>query len=348
MTGMASTAHPGRSVARTKGVRELVLRATRCVAGEFDTLSFLPKSRYDRSLFPTVGQYDWLSGRVLYALVRETKPRTIIEFSTSSGYSTMFSALALAQNGGGTIHTVDINASAQHSASRLVSSHGLTNTVRFHLGDCRLVVPSLLDDSVDMVFIDTLHSFEIALWYLRHVIPKLRDDALVQIHDVMPPEARVRVHGGPPYDPACPGPRMTATQLVKRAIWLALHGQVPNPIPRQPPSEILPLHRLEVHRDAGRLPTIDGNYFEEGALLRELCREASQDDVVYLHRLLSDFGDLAPQEYASGDLVGRTDADGRELEWNEALWTRASTLRALSDQRHVNGVYGKLRRRYGS
>src|SRR5690348_15481628 len=140
------------SQAQAPNVRALIERATRRFAGEFDALSFLPQSRYDRSVFPTVGQYDWLSGRVLYALVRETTPGTIVEFSTSSGYSTMFMALALARNGGGTLHTVDINASAQQSASRVVAARGLSDVVRFHLGDCRVVVPSLLDASVDLLF----------------------------------------------------------------------------------------------------------------------------------------------------------------------------------------------------
>lgn len=339
-------ADAARADAQIRNVRRLILHATTHHGHECEHLRFLPESRYDRAAFPTVGQYDWVAGQVLYCLVRATRPRTIVEFSTSSGYSTMFMASAITRNGSGVLHTVDIDAAAQQAAARGLAQHGLSDVVRLHLGDCRSVVPRLLDDTIDLLFIDTLHSLDIARWYLREIVPRLHDDALVQVHDVMPPEARVRIHGGPPFEPAIAAASPTAAQLMKRAVWLALHGRFPNPFPRESPREMLPLDRLEVHHGAGELPCIDGNYFEEAVLLRELFRDADRDAVVYLHRMLGELEALSPQRYAAMDLIGRTDAHGAPMEWNDALWVRAATIRTLTDWRRVQQASARVRAAY--
>jgi predicted O-methyltransferase YrrM len=309
-------------------VETLILEAVAAHRNELEALRFLPERRYDRATFPTIGQYDWLAGQVLYCLVRATRPRVLVEFSTSSGYSTTFSALAVRKNGGGLIHSVDLDGNALEAARRWLTRQGVSDFVQLHQGDCRKVVPTLLSDDVDLLFIDSLHSFDMALWYLRHVVPRLRPDCLVHIHDVMPPEARVRIHGGPPYATPARAPRPPVLHLLKRFVWLLLHGRWPNPMPARPPREALPLHRLAIvpPTQDGDLPTIDGNYFEEAVIIRELLRDARSDEAVYLHRLepLVAVGDS--QRYAHLDQIGRSDARGRLLEWNDALWCRARTL----------------------
>ncbi len=44
-------------------------------------------------------------GRLLYLLARSTRAKTIVEFGTSFGLSTIYLAAALRDNGGGTIIT---------------------------------------------------------------------------------------------------------------------------------------------------------------------------------------------------------------------------------------------------
>jgi predicted O-methyltransferase YrrM len=329
-------------------VAGLIAEALRAHRDELAPLAFLPERRYDRDVFPTVGQYDWLAGQVLYALVRYARPRTIIEFSTGSGYSTSFIALALARNGAGRVHSVDLDPAAQAAAARWLDHLGVRDAVSLHLGDCRELVPRMLHDEVDLLFVDTLHSFAMAEWYLTEVVPHLRPDSLVHIHDVMPPEARVRIHGGPPFGPAPRRPRPPASHLVKRFVWLLLHLRWPNPFPAAPPRETLPLDRLEVFPPAraGELPTIDGNYFEEAVLIRELLRDANPAEAVYLHRMEPDLQGVDPQGYASADRIGRTDARGAPLEWNDALWSRAGLLQTLATPSVVRRAVRALRRRY--
>jgi predicted O-methyltransferase YrrM len=334
--------------ATMRSLEQTIRQALHEVRDELPGLRFLPERRYDRSVFPTVGQYDWLAGQVLYALVRAERPRTVIEFSTSSGYSTSFIARALEQNGQGVLHTVDIDIRAQQAAASWLERNQLGSRVRMHTGDCRDVVPTLLSDPVDLLFIDTLHSFDIAEWYFAQVIPRLRPDTLVHIHDVMPGEARVRIHGGPPY-PLEPAPaRPPLMHLVKRFFWLMLQGRFPNPFPERAPREMLPLHSLAIHppASAGELPSIDGNYFEEAVLVRELLAQESPADAVYLHRLHSVLAADEPMRYAPQDLIQRTDSFGKPLEWNDALWCRASTLQRVSDRKRVRALVRQLRQRH--
>jgi predicted O-methyltransferase YrrM len=326
-------------------VEQLIREAVNEIRDELPSLRAVADLRYDRSTFPTIGQYDWVAAQVLYALVRKMRPRTIVEFSTSSGYSTTFMASALIKNGRGRIHTVDIDARAQDAAGRWLTANGLSRVVDMHHGDCRAVVPGLLDEDVDLVFIDTLHSFDIAEWYFAEVIPRLRPDALVHIHDVMPAEARVRIHGGPPYAPEPSPQRPSIKYLLKRFVWLLLHLRWPNPFPPRSPREILPLHSLTVKPPAQdtELPSIDGNYFEEAVLIRELLRGASSHEAVYLHRLHADLPVDEPGRYTALDLIGRTDSFGNPLEWNDALWCRASTLQHADNDTRVRSLVRELR-----
>lgn len=343
-TRLVSSAEPARPVAET--MEALIERALAAYGRECGALTFLPERRYDQRVFPTTGQYDWFAGQVLYCLVRHTRPRVVIEFSTSSGYSTTFMAAAVRRNGEGHIHTVDIDASAQQAAARWLAEQELSSAVTLHLGDCRTVVPTLLSDDVDMLFIDTLHSFDMAAWYFTSLIPHLRRDALVQIHDVMPPEARVRIHGGPPFAPPARAKPLTPVQRMKRTAWLALHLQSPFVEPL--PHEILPLHLVEQHppRTSGEQPTIDGNYFEEAVLIRELLRDSDPSAFVYLHRIMASYPALSPQRFASTDRIGRSDARGAALEWNETLWTRAGALKARADASRVDELLSRLEREY--
>ncbi len=217
--------------------------------------------------------------------------------------------------------------------------------VELHLGDCRAVVPRLLD-GLDLLFIDSLHSFDLTVWYLEQVIPRLAPETLVHVHDIMPPEARVRIHGGPPYPPSPRPARPPLSHLVKRAIWLALHLRNPNPFPARRPVELLPLETLAVHppQAPDELPTIDGNYFEEAVLLRELLRDAPEDELCYLHREMTRHPELEPQKYAHLDRIQRQDRHGQPLEWNDALWLRVSALQRPSGHDSVRDAIRELQR----
>jgi len=329
-------------------MENLIFRSLVRFSGELERLASLPEQRYNRKTFPTVGQYDWLAGQVLYALIRQTRPRTIVEFSTSSGYSTTFSALALQANGAGRIHTVDIDLRAQEAARRWISACGLVDQVVFHHGDCRRIVPGLVGRGIDLLFVDSLHSFDMAEWYLTRVVPRLEGDALVHIHDVMPLEARVRIHGGPPFQSARSAARSNILQRAKSIVWLLAHGKAGSLWPASPARELLPLHKLQCFQPAssGELPTIDGNYFEEAVLIREVVREGSPRDFVYLHRLLPYLAQYEPQRFAHQDEIQRTDSRAAALEWNDCLWCRAQKLQELVAHKRIRAIRRALEHQF--
>jgi hypothetical protein len=111
---------------------------------------------------------------------------------------------------------------------------------------------------------------------------------------------------------------------------------------------MLPLHTLTVNAPASpaELPSIDGNYFEEAVLIRELLAEEPLTEAVYLHRLSGSIPADEPMRYAARDLIQRTDSMGRPLEWNDALWCRASTLARVGQPSRVASLVKKLRERH--
>jgi len=298
---------------------------------ECDKLLWLPEHRYDQVLFPTTGQYDWFSGIVLYCLIRETRPQRIIEFSTSSGYSTCFSALALRANEQGVIETVDIDDHAITEAHQRWAELNVDKFVRFHHGDCKHIVPQLLEAGpVDVLFIDSLHSADMARWYLTKLIPKLRNTDLVHIHDVMPPEAQVRIHSGPPW-PHLNGTHKLKQPLayhIKRWLWHVMRGQR---VPAAATSTYDVVNWGAVESDCN-LKYFDGNYFDEARLLRSCLGPQSRDEVVYLHTVERSICEEYPylQDYAGQDRIDRSLANHQPLEWNEVAWLRAKTLKDVS------------------
>ncbi len=105
------------------GISDLFKKAADDYGHETATLAFLPENRYNRNIFLTQGQYDWLSGQLLYCLVRYLKPKRILEISASSGYSTMFMALALKKNQGGLIFSYELDPKAAKSAATDLLTH---------------------------------------------------------------------------------------------------------------------------------------------------------------------------------------------------------------------------------
>lgn len=56
----------------------------------------------------TIGAIAPLEGLHLYAVLRTVKPRHAVETGVCNGFSTAFSLLALAKNGGGELHSIDL------------------------------------------------------------------------------------------------------------------------------------------------------------------------------------------------------------------------------------------------
>ncbi|GAB3878953.1 class I SAM-dependent methyltransferase [Kibdelosporangium lantanae] len=77
------------------------------------------------------------AGDLLYALVRATRPQTVVEYGTSYGISTLHLAAAVADNGVGHVYGSEMNATKIAAASANLAEAGLADHVTILPGDAR-------------------------------------------------------------------------------------------------------------------------------------------------------------------------------------------------------------------
>lgn len=93
------------------------------------------------------------AGRLLYALVRATRPATVVEFGMSFGISAIHLASAVRDNGSGRVVTTELNAAKIAAAKQTFARTGLDDVITVLEGDA-LVTLAELDGPVDFVLLD--------------------------------------------------------------------------------------------------------------------------------------------------------------------------------------------------
>lgn len=94
------------------------------------------------------------TGALLYMLARSSGARTIVEFGTSFGISTLHLAAALRDNGGGRLITSEFEPSKTARARDHLIAGGLIDLVEIREGDALQTLRVDLPDSIDMVLLD--------------------------------------------------------------------------------------------------------------------------------------------------------------------------------------------------
>ena len=91
-------------------------------------------------------------GRLLQVLIVSTDTRRILELGTLFGYSTIWMARALPDDG----HIVTLEAAAKHAdlARRNLDAAGVSGKVEIRQGPALETLPVLADEQFDMIFID--------------------------------------------------------------------------------------------------------------------------------------------------------------------------------------------------
>jgi len=142
----------------------------------------------------------------LYALVRLTKPRLVLETGVFDGFFSACFLQALhvnAESDGvdGRLISIDLPAyqSISASTSRMVRTYlpqgcepgwvipdYLRGRWRVHLGDSRELLPLVSSDLgiIDLFFHDSLHTYDHMMFEYRTTWPRLRAGALLLSHDV--------------------------------------------------------------------------------------------------------------------------------------------------------------------
>lgn len=121
---------------------------------------------------PTTLDYN----RFLYELVLDFRPERMVETGTDRGRSAAHMALG---NPNGFVHTIDIDPACSQNAKDL----RLPNLVVW-TGDSLGVIQEFDDKSIDLLFLDSLHTYEHTKAEWEAFKPKLRPDALVLIDDI--------------------------------------------------------------------------------------------------------------------------------------------------------------------
>ena len=94
------------------------------------------------------------TGALLYMLARATSARTIIEFGTSFGISTLHLAAALRDNGGGHLITSEFEPSKAARARANLTKGGLADLVEIREGDALKTLSVDLPETIDLVLLD--------------------------------------------------------------------------------------------------------------------------------------------------------------------------------------------------
>ena len=94
------------------------------------------------------------TGALLYMLTRSSRARTIVEFGTSFGISTLHLAAGLRDNGGGHLITSEFEPSKAARARNNLIAGGLIDLVEIREGDALKTLSADLPDTIDLVLLD--------------------------------------------------------------------------------------------------------------------------------------------------------------------------------------------------
>lgn len=116
------------------------------------------------------------AGRLLYALVRATRPGTVVEFGTSLGISALHLAAAVRDNGTGRVVGTELSAAKVAAANKTFAETGLDDVITVLEGDALRTLAGL-DGTVEFVLLDGWKELYLPVFELLE--PRLTPGALI-------------------------------------------------------------------------------------------------------------------------------------------------------------------------
>jgi len=120
-------------------------------------------------------------GELIYLLCRALRARRVVDFATSIGFSTLYFAAAMRDNGGGKVIGSEIVPQKIAAAQRHLEAAGLSDYVEIRAGDARETLRDLGGD-VDFALIDGWPGDEgptLALQVMQLIAPQMQGGAIV-------------------------------------------------------------------------------------------------------------------------------------------------------------------------
>lgn len=127
------------------------------------------------------------AGRLLYALVRASRPETVVEFGMSLGLSGIHLASAVRDNGTGRVVTTELSAVKVAAAKRNFAAAGVDEVITVLEGDALQTLAGL-NGPVGLVLLDGWK--ELYLPVLRLLEPRLSTGALVVADNTNMPQTQ--------------------------------------------------------------------------------------------------------------------------------------------------------------
>ncbi len=153
-------------------------------------------AQYAREIEPVIKTFreNWhlsnflneLDGLFIYSLIRQLKPRNVIEFSPYRGCSTVYIYKALQKNSNDpTFATFDLCQCPEFTEAMGLFDIPLSVTT----GDALQTVPKYIIDNglegkIDLCFVDSDHSYEFAKAYTEKIFPLLGKNCVIVVHDL--------------------------------------------------------------------------------------------------------------------------------------------------------------------
>jgi len=138
------------------------------------------------------------TGRLLYMLARASHARSVVEFGTSFGVSTLHLAAALRDNGGGQLVSTEFEPGKVAQARANLGAAGLADLVEIREGDALETLAHDLPDTIDLLLLDGAKVLYARVLDLLE--PRLRAGALVIADNAdMSPDYLTRVRSGRGY-----------------------------------------------------------------------------------------------------------------------------------------------------
>ena len=114
---------------------------------------------------------------LLYMLARSARAKSIVEFGTSFGVSTLHLAAALRDNGGGRLIGTEFEPTKVERARANIAAAGLGDLVEIRAGDALQTLARDLPEAIDLALLDGAKNLYPAVLSLLE--PRLRSGALI-------------------------------------------------------------------------------------------------------------------------------------------------------------------------
>jgi predicted O-methyltransferase YrrM len=138
-------------------------------------------------------------GRLLYTLIRASRPSTVVEFGTSFGISTIHLAAAVRDNGTGRVVSTELNEAKVAAARANLAEAGLAGVATILPGDARETLAGV-PGPVGFVLLDGWK--DLYLPVLRLLEPRLAPGALIVADDTVSMAAQMSDYLSYVRDPA--------------------------------------------------------------------------------------------------------------------------------------------------